>query len=134
MSKLIDNKIEQFSRYLQQRNNLDHIEFLKVRLGMQVVAINFFKALVTYGVSILCHLFLYTLTVHLTYFLLGFLHMVHMRNHHFCVTCKIYCFCFITMVYRVYTNVSNNNVYTCNIGIYYSCYLCSGCNQEATYT
>ena len=43
MSKLIDNKIEQFSRYLQQRNNLEHIEFLKIRLGMQAVAINFLK-------------------------------------------------------------------------------------------
>ncbi|MEJ7220266.1 accessory gene regulator AgrB [Staphylococcus gallinarum] len=85
MSKLIDNKTEQFSRYLQQRNNLDHIEFLKVRLGMQVVAINFFKALVTYGVSILCHLFLYTLTVHLTYFILRiFAHGTHAKSSFLC--------------------------------------------------
>ncbi|RIP33207.1 accessory regulator AgrB [Staphylococcus gallinarum] len=85
MSKLIDNKIEQFSRYLQQRNNLDHIEFLKVRLGMQAVAINFFKALVTYGVSILCHLFLYTLTIHLTYFFIRiFAHGAHAKSSLLC--------------------------------------------------
>ena len=28
-----DNKIDQFATYLQKRNNLDHIQFLQVRLG-----------------------------------------------------------------------------------------------------
>lgn len=85
MSKLIDNKIEQFSRYLQQRNNLEHIEFLKIRLGLQAVAINFFKALVTYGVSILCHLFLYTLTVHLSYFFIRlYAHGAHAKSSFLC--------------------------------------------------
>ena len=35
--------MEQFAKYLQRKNNLDHIQFLKVRLGMQVVAGNIEK-------------------------------------------------------------------------------------------
>ncbi|MEB8128011.1 accessory gene regulator AgrB [Staphylococcus succinus] len=85
MSKLIDNKIDKFSKYLQQRNNLEHIEYLKMRLGMQVVVSNFFKALVTYGVSILCHLFLYTLTVHLSYFFIRlYAHGAHAKSSLLC--------------------------------------------------
>ena len=41
--KIIDKNIEQFAQYLQRKNNLDHIQFLKVRLGMQVVAGNIEK-------------------------------------------------------------------------------------------
>ncbi|MBF9295388.1 histidine kinase, partial [Staphylococcus epidermidis] len=29
--KAIDDKIEHFASYLQEKNNLDHIQFLKVR-------------------------------------------------------------------------------------------------------
>ena len=36
MLKSIDSKIDRFAKYLQQRNNLDHIDYLKLRLGMQV--------------------------------------------------------------------------------------------------
>ena len=28
--KIIDKKIEQFAQYLQRKNNLDHIQFLKI--------------------------------------------------------------------------------------------------------
>ncbi|PWZ79471.1 accessory regulator AgrB, partial [Staphylococcus pseudintermedius] len=64
---LIDNGIEKMALKLQQRQNLSHIEFLKVRLGMQVVVINSFKAVVTYGLALLLNIFLYTLIVHLTF-------------------------------------------------------------------
>lgn len=47
--KAIDDKIEHFASYLQEKNNLDHIQFLKVRLGMQVVVSNIAKTIVTYG-------------------------------------------------------------------------------------
>ncbi|WP_050964529.1 accessory gene regulator AgrB, partial [Staphylococcus aureus] len=51
------------------------------RLGMQVVVSNFFKAIVIYGVSILCHMFLYTLTVHLSFFIIRyFAHGAHAKN------------------------------------------------------
>lgn len=68
MVKFIDDTIDNFAKQLQHRNNLDHIEYLKMRLGMQVVVSNILKTIVIYGVSILCHLFLYTLTVHLSFF------------------------------------------------------------------
>lgn len=58
MVKFIDAKIDNFAKQLQQRNNLDRIEYLKMRLGMQVVVNNFFKTIVIYGVSLLCHMFL----------------------------------------------------------------------------
>lgn len=81
MVKFIDDKIDNFARRLQHRNGLDRIEYLKMRLGMQVVVSNILKTIVIYGVSILCHLFLYTLTVHLSFFLIRhFAHGAHARN------------------------------------------------------
>ncbi len=66
--KIIDKKIEQFAQYLQRKNNLDHIQFLKIRLGMQVLAINIEKSIVVYGLAIIFHTFFYTLLTHLSYF------------------------------------------------------------------
>lgn len=81
MSKFIDTKIDNFAKSLQLRNNLDHIAYLKMRLGMQVVVSNLFKTIVIYGVSILCHMFLYTLTVHLSFFIIRhFAHGAHAKN------------------------------------------------------
>lgn len=81
MSKFIDTKIDNFAKSLQLRNNLDHIEYLKMRLGMQVVLSNLFKTIVIYGISILCHMFLYTLTVHLSFFIIRhFAHGAHAKN------------------------------------------------------
>ena len=68
--KIIDKKIEQFAQYLQRKNNLDHIQFLKIRLGMQVLAINIEKSIVVYGLAIIFHTFFYTLLTHLSYFLI----------------------------------------------------------------
>ena len=85
MVKLIDNKIDNFAKHLQLRNNLDHIEYLKMRLGMQVFVSNIFKTIIIYGVSILCHLFLYTLTVHLSFFIIRhFAHGAHAKNSLIC--------------------------------------------------
>lgn len=46
---IIDRKIDEFANYLQRKNNLDHIQFLKVRLGMQVVLTNIEKQLLYTG-------------------------------------------------------------------------------------
>ncbi|AMG63546.2 histidine kinase [Staphylococcus lugdunensis] len=83
--KAIDKKIERFARYLQRQNNLDHIQFLKIRLGIQVALGNFFKTIVTYGVALLFHTFLYTLITHLTYFFVRrFAHGAHARSSLLC--------------------------------------------------
>ncbi|WP_436855739.1 accessory gene regulator AgrB [Staphylococcus caeli] len=85
MVKFIDDKIDNFARRLQQRNGLDRIEYLKMRLGMQVIVSNILKTIVIYGVSILCHLFLYTLTVHLSFFLIRhFAHGAHAKSSFVC--------------------------------------------------
>lgn len=85
MLKSIDSKIDRFAKYLQQRNNLEHIDYLKMRLGMQVFVGNVTKTIITYGVSILCHLFFYTLTVHLSYFLIRqYAHGAHAKSSFAC--------------------------------------------------
>lgn len=83
--QIIDNGIEKLALKLQQRQNLSHIEFLKIRLGMQVVVINITKAIVTYGLALLLHVFLYTLVVHCSYAILRFFsHGAHAKNSIFC--------------------------------------------------
>lgn len=82
---LIDNGIEKLALKLQQRQNLSHIEFLKVRLGMQVVVINSFKAIVTYGLALLLNIFLYTLIVHISFLVLrGYSHGAHAKTSMLC--------------------------------------------------
>lgn len=79
--KIIDKKIEQFAQYLQRKNNLDHIEFLKVRLGMQVVAGNIEKTVVLYGLSYFFDMLIFTFLTHISYFLLRiFAHGAHAKT------------------------------------------------------
>ena len=79
--KIIDKKIEQFAQYLQRKNNLDHIQFLKVRLGMQVVAGNIEKTVVLYGLSYFFDLLIFTFLTHISYFLLRiFAHGAHAKT------------------------------------------------------
>lgn len=65
-----DNKIDQFATYLQKRNNLDHIQFLQVRLGMQVLAKNIGKLIVMYTLAYILNIFLFTLITNLTFYLI----------------------------------------------------------------
>lgn len=67
---IIDRKIDEFANYLQRKNNLDHIQFLKVRLGMQVVLTNIEKTIIVYGLALIFQTFYYTLLTHLSYFLI----------------------------------------------------------------
>lgn len=55
---IIDRKIDEFANYLQRKNNLDHIQFLKVRLGMQVVLTNIEKTIIVYGLALIFRLFI----------------------------------------------------------------------------
>nr|WP_249663732.1 accessory gene regulator AgrB [Staphylococcus pasteuri] len=83
--KIIDTKIDQFANYLQQRNNLDRIQFLKVRLGMQVVVSNIAKFIVTYGLALIFHVFWYTLVTHIAYVILRFYaHGAHAKSSILC--------------------------------------------------
>ncbi|MCE5091004.1 histidine kinase [Staphylococcus devriesei] len=83
--KAIDKKIEQFAYYLQKRNNLDHIQFLKVRLGLQVAVSNIAKTIVTYGAALIFHTFLYTLITHVCYFLVRhYAHGAHAKSSLLC--------------------------------------------------
>ncbi|PTH61880.1 accessory regulator AgrB, partial [Staphylococcus agnetis] len=83
--RIVDTAIDNLALKLQKKQNLDHIEYLKVRLGIQVFIINLFKGIVTYGLAILLNIFLYTLTVHLAYFILRrFSHGAHAKTSLLC--------------------------------------------------
>lgn len=85
MVNYIDKQIDNVASYLQRKNNLDHIAFLKVRLGLQVVVNNAAKTIVTYGFALLLNIFLYTLIVHLSYFMLRrFSHGAHAKSSLLC--------------------------------------------------
>ncbi|HCW9736553.1 TPA: accessory gene regulator B family protein, partial [Staphylococcus aureus] len=91
-----DNKIDQFATYLQKRNNLDHIQFLQVRLGMQIIVGNFFKILVTYSISIFLSVFLFTLVTHLSYMLIRYnAHGAHAKSSILCYIQSILTFVFV---------------------------------------
>ncbi len=91
-----DNKIDQFATYLQKRNNLDHIQFLQVRLGMQIIVGNFFKIVATYGISLLFGVFLYTLITHLCYMLVRYnAHGAHAKSSLLCYVQSILTFVFV---------------------------------------
>ncbi|NQD97409.1 accessory gene regulator AgrB [Staphylococcus xylosus] len=111
MSKFIDTKIDNFAKSLQLRNNLDHIEYLKMRLGMQVVISNLFKTIVIYGISILCHMFLYTLTVHLSYFFIRqYAHGAHAKTSLSCYIQSIILFVLLPWIVG-YIHVSSLLMY-----------------------
>ncbi|MGC9675979.1 accessory gene regulator AgrB, partial [Staphylococcus epidermidis] len=94
--KIIDKKIEQFAQFLQRKNNLDHIQFLKVRLGMQVVAGNIEKTVVLYGISYFFDLLIFTFLTHISYFLLRlFAHGAHAKTSLQCHIQNILYFIFI---------------------------------------
>jgi accessory gene regulator B len=115
MLKSIETRIDTFAKYLQQRNNLDHIAYLKMRLGMQVFVSNFFKTIVAYSVSILCNLFFYTLTVHITYFLIRhFAHGAHAKTPLLCHIQNLLLFVFLPWLV-VYTQLNSIIFYTLGI-------------------
>ena len=97
--KIIDEKIEQFANYLRRKNNLDYIQFLKVRLGMQVVASNIEKTIVVYGLTLIFHTLIYTLITHLSYFLIrSNAHGAHAKSSLLCHIQNVILFIFFPVL------------------------------------
>ncbi|MBE5673339.1 accessory gene regulator B family protein [Staphylococcus sp. SS87] len=110
-----DNKIDQFATYLQKRNNLDHIQFLQVRLGMQIIVGNFFKIVATYGISLLFGVFLYTLTTHLCYMLVRYnAHGAHAKSSLLCYIQSILTFVFVPYL-LIYLDLSLTYMFVLSI-------------------
>ncbi|MCU5746162.1 accessory gene regulator AgrB [Staphylococcus sp. SQ8-PEA] len=106
MIKLIDDGIDRFSKYLTNRNDLDHITYLKLKLGIQTLINNILKGIVVYSISIFSGLFFYTLTVHLSFVLIKtFAHGAHAKS---ALQCHLLNFClFIVMPWLiVYNNIN----------------------------
>lgn len=68
MYQPVQTQIDKIALRLQNANNLEHIDYLKVKYGLEVFVGNVLKTVVIYGAALLCHIFLYTLIVHLSYF------------------------------------------------------------------
>lgn len=68
MYQPVQTQIDKIAASLQNSNNLDHVSYLKVKYGLEVFVGNMMKTIVIYGAALLCHIFLYTLIVHLSYF------------------------------------------------------------------
>ncbi|MBR9443768.1 accessory gene regulator AgrB [Staphylococcus aureus] len=80
-----DNKIDQFATYLQKRNNLDHIQFLQVRLGMQVLAKNIGKLIVMYTLAYILNIFIFTLITNISFYLIRrYAHGAHAPSSFWC--------------------------------------------------
>lgn len=80
-----DNKIDQFATYLQKRNNLDHIQFLQVRLGMQVLAKNIGKLIVMYTIAYILNIFIFTLITNISFYLIRrYAHGAHAPSSFWC--------------------------------------------------
>lgn len=94
-----DNKIDQFATYLQKRNNLDHIQFLQVRLGMQVLAVNIGKLIVMYALAYILNIFLFTLITNLTFYLIRrHAHGAHAPSSFWCYVESIILFILLPLV------------------------------------
>ncbi|EOB6978536.1 accessory gene regulator AgrB [Staphylococcus aureus] len=94
-----DNKIDQFATYLQKRNNLDHIQFLQVRLGMQVLAKNIGKLIVMYTIAYILNIFLFTLITNLTFHLIRrHAHGAHAPSSFWCYVESIILFILLPLV------------------------------------
>lgn len=94
-----DNKIDQFATYLQKRNNLDHIQFLQVRLGMQVLAVNIGKLIVMYTIAYILNIFLFTLITNLTFYLIRrHAHGAHAPSSFWCYVESIFLFTLLPLI------------------------------------
>ncbi|MGW7832928.1 accessory gene regulator AgrB [Staphylococcus xylosus] len=103
MSRLIDTKIDNFAKYLQQKNQLEQLDYIKMRLGIQIFINNFAKTIIVYGVSILFQMFFYTLTIHLSFLLIRiFAHGAHAKSSFICYIQSLLLFVLLPAVIGYY--------------------------------
>ena len=82
-----------------KRNNLDHIQFLQVRLGMQVLAKNIGKLIVMYTLAYILNIFLFTLITNLTFYLIRrHAHGAHAPSSFWCYVESILLFILLPLV------------------------------------
>ncbi|GAB2547675.1 accessory gene regulator B family protein [Gracilibacillus alcaliphilus] len=67
ITEVIANKI---ALWVKERNRLEEIDYLKMKLGVGVILTNITKGIIVYGLAILLNIFFETLILHGSYFLL----------------------------------------------------------------
>lgn len=67
---LIELVADKFALWLRQKLSLEELEFLKIKLGLEVILINLTKGFVVYGLAIILNVFFLTLLLHVSYLLI----------------------------------------------------------------
>lgn len=53
--------------WIQKRTSIDELEYLKIKLGIEVIIINLVKGIIVYGISFVLNIFYLTLVLHSSY-------------------------------------------------------------------
>ncbi|WP_442603184.1 accessory gene regulator B family protein [Paenibacillus sp. KN14-4R] len=65
---LTESFSSRMANWLNKERGGEHIDYLKMKLGLEMIFINLSKAIIVYGVAFTLHVFIQTVIVHITYF------------------------------------------------------------------
>lgn len=95
------NLAQYISIKLKNNNNLDNIEFLKCKLGMEVILINFSKFIIVYGLAFLSGNLYITALSHISYtFIRINAYGIHSKKNSTCTIVSIILFVFIPNIFK----------------------------------
>ncbi|MCR8644650.1 accessory gene regulator B family protein [Paenibacillus sp. N1-5-1-14] len=64
----VESLVSSFASTLNQERGGSNIDYLKMKLGIEMLLINLSKAIFVYGIALIMHVFIPTLIIHLSYF------------------------------------------------------------------
>lgn len=64
----IESLANKAALWINQERKGEHIDYLKMKLGIEMILINLSKSIFVYGVAIICHLFVEVLLIHSAYY------------------------------------------------------------------
>lgn len=97
----IEELVSQKLLILVDKNKMDHIDFLKCKLGLETFIINLCKLTIIYTCAIILNIFFYTLIFHISFLLLRiFSYGYHAKTSLGCIISSLIMFIFIP--YSIY--------------------------------
>lgn len=97
----VENLAQYISIKLKNNNNLDNIEFLKCKLGMEVILINFSKFIAVYGLAFLSGNLYITALAHISYTSIRInAYGIHSKKNSTCTIVSIILFVFIPNIFK----------------------------------
>lgn len=98
---LIELIADQFALWLKEKLSLEELEFLKIKLGLEVILINLTKGLVVYGLAITLNVFSLTLILHGSYLLIrNKSYGLHANSSAMCTFMSVLLFVFIPLMIK----------------------------------